>query len=695
MNKQFVKLCLASILSLSLNAGLQARELESFTIFAQEEEEDVGEAVFSEIGAFIREAQEACPTVRIDFFKDDMELALSSVPQENSKEDIEQVLGELGGQAWISTLKSFSINDMVVEARNWLNILPNMNQLNSLALYEVGLGGDDLEELAGVLAALPNFNELHLGGCNLSDMKDVVPEINTLLSALPNLQVLDLTDNNLEETAAVLAPSIARMQNLRELNLNGNSMGESGITQFASLLAQLENFPGMPNLQSLNLANNLKGLEESGLQALTYFLASTPNLQELNLGNNDLGERLVLLIDTIASLPKLQKLNLHSNQLERLCPEALLVLADNLHQLHDLQKLDLSINKLGEELLILAPAITEMSNLQRLNLRDNNIDESILIDFVETLVQTADFAGLPNLQGLNLSGNPLNYTPLSEEGLQALGKLLSFTPELRSLELDFKLGDEGLAVLLPAIAEMANLEYLNLCGNIPGEEFAQVLAEMTNLKILVCKGINEAALVNLVSALPPADEHNLSRLEELHFDYLPQMGEDGHQALAHFLSLTPNLKLLNLNFSNLGEGLLALAPAIAEMTNLEQLYLESNRITGTIMNDFVNALLQIDDFEMPHLQELFLDDNNLETLDSEGWQNLAVLLSRAPNLSFLSLDNINLGSLPGLFEDFLSQLQITSPIQITLLKNNTNTDDEEYLQDELLAEYFPNIFLFF
>ena len=234
-------------------------------------------------------------------------------------------------------------------------------ELGSLSsLQDLSLWGNELSgEIPKELGSLSSLQDLSLWGNELSG------EIPKELGSLSSLQDLSLWGN---ELSGELPKELGSLSNLQWLRLNNNQLTGEIPTELGSL----------SNLESLSLwGNELTG----GIPAE---LADLTNLQQLDLSSNQLtGE----IPPELGSLANLTNLGFWRNQLTGGIPAEL---AD----LTNLQQLDLSSNQLTGGI----PAeLADLTNLQQLDLSSNQLTGGV----------PAELADLTNLQRLFLSDNQL------------------------------------------------------------------------------------------------------------------------------------------------------------------------------------------------------------------------------------------------------------------------------------------------
>ncbi|MFT4557387.1 MAG: Leucine-rich repeat (LRR) protein, partial [Planctomycetaceae bacterium] len=350
--------------------------------------------------------------------------------------------------------------------------------LSSLGQYG-GLGRENvtLKKLPASLVQLTNLKTLSLSDNQMTTL----PES---LLQLWQLQTLNFSNNQL----TTLPTSFVQLTQLRKLNLSHNQF-----TVLPQVLVQLT------QVQTLDLTYNR-------LTSLPDTLGQLSHLKQLNLSCNRLstlptairqlrhlttldlnGNELTAVPDPVTQLTQLQNLDVSHNKLD--------ALPTSLGNLTQLQELSVSGNRLTtlpqslsnliqlENLLLGVPAggnplgsvpacIRSLRNLKWINLTQCSLDElpswfgdlSVLSEIYLQDNKLTDLPGeiglLPNLQRLDLRGNPLNpeLAAADEQGLEAVKAYLRAKAEDQIVLNEAKLiligeGDVGKSCLLDALRD--------------------------------------------------------------------------------------------------------------------------------------------------------------------------------------------------------------------------------------------------
>ncbi len=338
-------------------------------------------------------------------------------------------------------------------------------------LKSLDLSGNELTELEDeALAHLPQLEHLNLQGNKLSRIKDSYFDKpfdadNRDADYYP-LKTLDLSHNELRE----LDPRwIGDLRHLESLQLNDNQLEALDWESFYGADY------GADELKQLNLARN--SIEAVGDAVFAY----TPKLTHLNLSSNRISSLLdetfgrVYHDGTVNALEDLRQLNLSRNRLEEF-PELsmngklthlwlgwnrIASVGDGLSEQAELTGLQLSSNRLAE-----FPDLSGNGKLTRLWLGGNAI------------AAVGDgLSHLPELTALQLSRNELEEMPD-----------LSNNRKLTHLWLE---GNKVASIPPQAFAGLSELQYLNISDNPLTEPLPAAVCEfIRGVKTVVAKGID-------------------------------------------------------------------------------------------------------------------------------------------------------------------------------------------------------------
>ncbi|XP_048016449.1 NACHT, LRR and PYD domains-containing protein 12-like isoform X4 [Megalobrama amblycephala] len=462
-----------------------------------------------------------------------------------------------------------------------LKLLPVIEESRSAQLDKY-LSEKSIASLASILSSQYScLRELDLSGNTFGDSS-----LKLLSSGLENphckLEILKLRHCGVtDEVCADLASALrSNPSHLRELNLSGNKLGDSGVKLFS---AGLKN----PHCKLEILRLNNCDFTDEGCAALASALRSNPShLRELDLSGNYLGDSGVKLFSAGLKNPhcKLEILRLKSCDItgESCAPLALALRSNPSH----LRELDLSGNNLGYRGLKLFS--NELKNpqckLEILRLSRCGVTGEGCAALVSALRSNPS-----HLRELDLSGNNLGYSgvKLLSDGLEKLHCTLD------KLKLSHcGVTDEGFAALASALrSNPSHLRELDLSGNKLGDRGVMLLSDgLTNphckleiLRLSRC-GVTDEGCAALASAL----RSNPSHLRELDLSG-NKLGDRGVMLLSDELK-NPHCKLdkLKLNSCDItGEGCAALASALrSNPSHLRELDLSGNKLGDSGVNLF-------------------------------------------------------------------------------------------------------------
>lgn len=342
---------------------------------------------------------------------------------------------------------------------------------NSLPIIEgkfhLNLYLKDLVVLPNCISNLQNLQELDLEGNSLFSLP-------TTLSKLKNLEGLHLFRNEIRS----LPENFSNLLNLSNLDIRSNK-----------LYILPENFSSLKNLETLWLDDNL-------LSSLPKNFGNLLSLKVLWLERN----KFTNLPEDVGDLQSLKELRLRGN--------GLISLPENFGNLKNLEELDLQENKFKT----LPENFSDLKKLRKLILNHNKF-----------IVFSESFSNLQSLELLYLEGNQLTTLPESFGNLQSLKRLYLYNNLINSLPESF--------------GNLKNLEILKITHN-----------KLSNL---------------------PDNFSNLQNLQELYL------------SVNQFFTLPESIgKLQKLEVVELVDNQLTTLPeSLGNLVNLEKLWLNDNQLT--------------------------------------------------------------------------------------------------------------------
>ncbi|XP_076835967.1 NACHT, LRR and PYD domains-containing protein 12-like isoform X2 [Brachyhypopomus gauderio] len=392
------------------------------------------------------------------------------------------------------------------------------------------------------------------------------PSEKCLLRLLPVVTAsrkADLSDCSITEEGCVALCSALRSNpssHLRELNLDFNKPGDSGVKQLSDLLKD-------PNctLEKLHLWGC--SITEEGCASLSSALRSNPSshLRELNLNLKEPGDSGVKQLSALLEDPhcKLEKLHLSWCSFpEEGCAALASALRSNPSS--HLRELNLTFNEPGDSGVKQLSALLEDPHckLEKLQLANCSITEEGCAALCSALRSNPS----SHLRELNLNLNEPGDSGVKQ--LSALLEDLHCTLEILDLS-DCSITEEGCAALCSALRSnpSSHLRELNLNLNKPGDSGVKQLSALLEdphctlekLHLSECS-ITEEGCAALCSALR---SNPSSQLRELNLEY-NEPGDSGVKQLSALLK-DPHCTLEILHLSDCSireEGCAALCSAL-------------------------------------------------------------------------------------------------------------------------------------
>ncbi|XP_016420240.1 protein NLRC5-like [Sinocyclocheilus rhinocerous] len=516
-------------------------------------------------------------------------------------------------------------------------------KLSKLILNNSDITEEDCHALTAALNSNPsNLTELNLSGTKLrnSGMKIFSTLFKNEKCSLKKLMFNCISIT--EEGCAALASAFnSNPSNLIELDLSGNKLGNSGVTEISTLLENSQ-----CTLQILRLLDC--SITEDGYKALASALRSNPShLIELDLTGNDPGQSGVKELDDLLQDPncQLKTLRFLGPAADEACQYVIKVQGENPLLL---KELNLSLHELGDTRVNQIAALLQDKHckLNTLILCGCHITEKQC--FILTLALKSNPS---HLRELDLSGNKIE-----NKGVKHLCDLLiDFRCKMERLRLrGCDMTDEGCSALTSALkSNPSHLRELDLSENKLGDSGFENISNLLmnpqcKLEILaLCKcSIKEKQCVFLTSALKSNPSHlrelDLSgnvlkhtrvnkfydilkdsrfKLEGLRLRYCAIKAEDCSTLTSALKSMSSHLRELALSGNEIGQlGATNLSDLLMNpQCKLEKLDLCRCSITEKQCLILTSALKS----NPSHLRELNISVNQL---GDSGVENLGVLL---------------------------------------------------------------------
>ncbi|XP_051750709.1 NLR family CARD domain-containing protein 3-like isoform X3 [Ctenopharyngodon idella] len=376
-------------------------------------------------------------------------------------------------------------------------------QLNNNKITEEGCSA-----LASAFNLNPsNLKELDLSGNKLgnSGMKKICRLLENPQCRLEKLKLCrcNVTEKQYLNLTSALCLNLSH---LRELDLSGNKLKNKGVKHLCDILNHSH-----CKLERLSLRDS--EMTDEGCSALTSALKSNPShLRELNLSRNKLGNSGVKNLAVLLRNPqcKLEILVLCGCGItEKQCLILALGLRSNISYLREL---DLSGNKIKNTGVILLCDVLNHSHckLQRLRLRGCDVTNKGFCALTSALKSNPS-----HLRELNLSGNALG-----DSGVENLGDLLSNSRcKLEKLDLcgcNIK-EEQSLSLILSLCLNPSQMIELDLSGNKTKNTGVEMICHV--LKDSDCKlqrlGLNDCGITDVACLAQSLATKQVLQLREL------------------------------------------------------------------------------------------------------------------------------------------------------------------------------------
>ncbi|XP_072518748.1 uncharacterized protein [Salminus brasiliensis] len=576
---------------------------------------------------------------------------------------------------------------------------------NPLLLTELDLSGriqgdSEMEKLSDLLKdSHCRTQKLKLNSCNITE-KSCAALSSALHSNPSHLRELDLSGNKLqnsgvqqicglledaqfklsniqlcncnitEKGSASLASALKSnsSSNLRELGLSENNIGDSGVKKLIELLQNSNCI-----LEKLNLS--FCCISEEGYTALAPALKS--NLVELDLSGNDPGDTGVALFTGLLEDPQcsLKTLRLLTANAEEFCDHLTEALGTNPLLLTEL---DLSGRIQGDSEMNQLSGLLKDSHCRPEKIKLNN---SSITEEGCAALSAALSSNPSHLKELDLSENKLG-----NPGVKQICDLLKILDcRLAKLNLsDCSVTQEGYEDLASALKSnpSSHLTELDLRGNDPGDSGVKKLTDLvedSNCKLKTLRLLKTAAAEEAWTSLSSALRINILLQTELKLSRNPAgpSGDSTVKLLCAVLQDTHcKLRRLQINDDDLTEESCSALATVLTSSTLTELDLSSNNLQDSGVKELCSGLKD----PLCKLQTLRLSFCNIR---EEGYTALGSALSSALRSTvsspFVELDLR--GNDPG--DTGVELLVNLSVKKLRLLKSNAAEEAYTYFKQKL------------
>ena len=391
-----------------------------------------------------------------------------------------------------------------------LQALKENSKLKTLCLRDNDMTGHVAEDLAYVIKNNPNLKQLDLKNNKLGISSALI------LQALKNnskLNALNLSGNNLtKKVAKDLANVIKNNSGLVELYLSGNKLMSSAVVILQALQENCE-------LKALHLQNN--NMTGQIAEDLANVIKNNFGLEELYLCHNKLNSSVTVILQALQKNSQLKSLGLNNNRLSvmgQLVNDLATVVKKNL----GLENLSLSDNRLNTSVIVILEALKENCQLKTLRLQNINMTGQVAEHLANVIKNN------PYLEVLNLGNNDLGPSAsiilqtlakrslikelsltrnnLTEQVAEDLANVIRYNSDLKELRLSDNNLKSSTVVILTALKDNSQLQMLPISWNYSA-----------NLKVLELSNnsISPIEVVHLASVVA-----NINSLQALMFDGL-------------------------------------------------------------------------------------------------------------------------------------------------------------------------------
>ena len=389
----------------------------------------------------------------------------------------------------------FENNGMFLSGSNMISTFITMGQLEELVLINNNV---DAEEIASGLANNYTIKSLVLSSTKLTHLN--INPIIISLSITKMLVDLDLSNNCCgSKGAEILANFLHGNPNLNSLDLCDNMIGlsEDGIKRIEMYCADMMGGFYDSNISVTTTPDLVIGdYDHTGIFALTAALRNNSTLQQLELSGNFIERSGVeALACTLQYNTTIKLLDLSRNQID-IAGAEMIANAIHANSHKSLTSLDISSSNIGDSGMCKLCAMLHYANLQSLDVADNELKINGLKEVAQLLKKN----------DITLSCLHLESNSIDDAGAKHLASALRVNKSLRSLHLrDNLIGDEGAEAISSALKKNTILEELDLSMNDISNEGAFAICEALcvnsalNVLFIPFNPITETAIAKILS----------------------------------------------------------------------------------------------------------------------------------------------------------------------------------------------------
>ncbi|XP_066282671.1 NLR family CARD domain-containing protein 4-like isoform X2 [Branchiostoma lanceolatum] len=354
------------------------------------------------------------------------------------------------------------------ETSRLVSVLENVPGLRALTLLEANLKPETLQPLVRGLKHMALLEQLSLHDIWSPELGDAGMEVLQVgLDCVPHLAVLQVDECNVTQVSmASLAPCLGKLSRLKELHLNDNEIGDSGLGSLTTV------FPNFIAMRILSLRRN--GFSPAGMRTLAPALGHLTRLHKLDLSCNNIGDAGVeCLAGIIPCLTVMKILRLRKTGIS---DKGISALVKPLAHLVELQILDVGHNIIGERGIV--SLVLTFCQPSSLDMEQNPPGDNATPQEPDSEELEATEAGQGTVSQLRTPVSKLtelymshDYQPtpvhLSDTAAMAVAEALPRLPALQCLDLsEISMDAAGFNALVQAAEEHPTLRELTYTEEI-------------------------------------------------------------------------------------------------------------------------------------------------------------------------------------------------------------------------------------